>query len=72
MYEFTCQMARLEPPTPQMEQLLAALPGNEQQTRRFFGVIAGTVPVQEFLSAENLQAVVAAGTEIDRPPGAPQ
>ena len=51
-----------------MERLFAALPANAQHTRRFLGVIAGTVPVDEFFSDETLQAIVGAGAEPDRPP----
>ena len=34
MYDFTCQMATLEPPPPPMPQLFAALRGNQQETDR--------------------------------------
>ena len=34
MYELTCQRAALEPPTPQMSRLLAALHGNQHDTDR--------------------------------------
>ena len=30
MYEFTCQLATLEPPPPEMQQLLAAMHGNQE------------------------------------------
>ena len=29
MYEFTCQLATMEPPPPEVQQVLAALPGNQ-------------------------------------------
>jgi 2-polyprenyl-6-methoxyphenol hydroxylase-like FAD-dependent oxidoreductase len=48
MYEFTCQLATLEPPPPAMQQLFAAVHGNQPETNRFFGTLAGTVPLREF------------------------
>jgi 2-polyprenyl-6-methoxyphenol hydroxylase-like FAD-dependent oxidoreductase len=60
IYEFTYQLAALEPPPPEMQQLFGALRHNQEQTNRFFGVIAGTVPVQEFFSPENIGRIVGA------------
>jgi 2-polyprenyl-6-methoxyphenol hydroxylase-like FAD-dependent oxidoreductase len=51
MYEFTCARAGLEPPSPQMLELLGALRDDPDRTARFLGVFAGTVPVQEFFGA---------------------
>ena len=39
MYEFTCQLATLEPPPPHMQQLFAALHGNQEATNAFFSAI---------------------------------
>jgi 2-polyprenyl-6-methoxyphenol hydroxylase-like FAD-dependent oxidoreductase len=50
MYELTCQGAALEPPAPQMTQLIAALRGNQGDTDRFLGVVAGTVAIPEFFA----------------------
>jgi hypothetical protein len=41
-----------------MEQLFAALAGNEKESSQFFGVLAGTVPVDEFFAPENLERIV--------------
>ena len=60
IYELTCQLASFEPPPPQMRQLFAALQGNQEQTNRYFGTIAGTVSVPEFFSPENIQRIMAA------------
>jgi flavin-dependent dehydrogenase len=54
VYRLTCDLARLEPPPEDMQKLMAALRGNEVQTGRFIGTIAGTVPVPEFFSPENV------------------
>ena len=58
-YELTSELARLEPPPPEMQQLLAALRENPKQARRFFGVFALTVPVPEFFAPENVQQILA-------------
>jgi len=59
MYEFTCQLANLaEPPSREMQQLLAALRGNQAETNRFLGAWAGTVPVSEFFAPENVQRIM--------------
>jgi flavin-dependent dehydrogenase len=60
LYELTCQLATLQPPPPEMQQLFGALHGNQEQTDRFFGAIAGTVPVPEFFAPENIGRVMAA------------
>jgi 2-polyprenyl-6-methoxyphenol hydroxylase-like FAD-dependent oxidoreductase len=60
MYELTCQRAALDPPTPQMSRLLAALHGNQADTDRFIGVIAGTIPITEFFAPGNIQRITAA------------
>jgi flavin-dependent dehydrogenase len=58
MYELTCQRAVLEPPTPQMSRLIAALRGNQHDTGQFIGVIAGTVPIPEFFAPDNIQRII--------------
>jgi flavin-dependent dehydrogenase len=62
MYELTCQRAALEPPAPQMSRLLAALHGNQGDTDQFIGVIAGTVPVAEFFTPDNIQRITGAAS----------
>jgi flavin-dependent dehydrogenase len=59
IYEFTCQLATLEPPPPEMQQLYAALQGNQADTDRFMGLMAGTTPVPEFFAPENLGRIMA-------------
>jgi flavin-dependent dehydrogenase len=60
LYEFTCQLATLEPPPPEVQQIISALPGNQPAIDRFFGVQAGTVPVPEFFSPESVGEIMAA------------
>ena len=62
MYEFTYQLAALEPPPLPMQQLFAALPGNQQGTNAFLSAITGAAPLGEFFSAENLRQVMGAAS----------
>jgi flavin-dependent dehydrogenase len=63
MYEFTQQLARLEPPPVQMQQLFAALRGNQDATNAFFSAITGAIPLPEFMSPENVGRILAASSE---------
>lgn len=65
IYEFTCQLAALEPPPPEMQQLFAALRQNQDQTNRFFGVMAGTVPIPKFFAPENIGRIMGATVSTD-------
>jgi flavin-dependent dehydrogenase len=58
MYEFNCQLAALDPPPPEMQAVFAALRQNQEETNRFVGTIAGTVPIPEFFAPENLGRIV--------------
>jgi flavin-dependent dehydrogenase len=60
-YDLTAQLATFEPPPPEMQQLLAALVENAEQRSRWFGVLAHTVPVQEFFSPENTRRIIDGG-----------
>ena len=51
MYEFTCRRAALEPPAPQMQQLLIALRDDPARVQRFLGVFTGSVPVTDFFGS---------------------
>ena len=60
IYEFTTQLATLEPPPPEMQQLLAAVHGNQDAMDAFAGVVAGTVSPGEFFAPEHLGPIMAA------------
>jgi flavin-dependent dehydrogenase len=57
-YERNYQLARLQPPPDERRRLFAALRGNRQETDRFFGTIARTIPAQEFFSPENMRRII--------------
>lgn len=58
MYEFTCQLAALEPLTDDLVQLFSALRTNQSATNDLAGVFAGTVPVPTFFAPENLARIL--------------
>jgi hypothetical protein len=57
MYEFTCQLATLEPPPPEMQQLFGAIYGNKEAMDGFGRMNAGTIAAADFLPPENIGAV---------------
>jgi hypothetical protein len=69
LYEYDTQRASMEPLPPEMQQLFAALQGNQEQTNRFFGLAEGTTSFSEFLSPENIQRIRA---ESSPPPLLPE
>ncbi len=60
MYEFTCQLATLEPPPPQTQQLFAAIAGNQKAMDGFVQMNAGTISPAAFFAPENIGAIMAA------------
>ena len=60
MYEFTCQLATLEPPPPEMQQLFVAVHGNKKAMDEFARMNAGTISPAEFFAPENVNAIKAA------------
>jgi flavin-dependent dehydrogenase len=60
MYDFTCQLATLEPPPPELQQLLGAIHGNQAAMDGFMQMNAGTISPAEFFAPENVNAIMAA------------
>jgi len=58
MFEFTYDLARLAPPTVEQQQLFGALHGNQPDTDRFLGLIAGTTSIPEFMSEANIGRIM--------------
>lgn len=60
MYELTATLADVEaPPSDEMLGLIGALAGNPAQTSRFFGLMAGSVPIPEFFSPASVGRIMA-------------
>jgi 2-polyprenyl-6-methoxyphenol hydroxylase-like FAD-dependent oxidoreductase len=63
IYEFTAQLATLAPPTPEEQQVFAAICGNQSAMDDFVSINAGTVSPAEFFSPANIGRLMAsAGT----------
>jgi 2-polyprenyl-6-methoxyphenol hydroxylase-like FAD-dependent oxidoreductase len=60
MYDFTCNMATLEPPPPEMQRLFAAVHGNQEAMDAFVRMNAGTISPAEFFAPGNVNAIMAA------------
>lgn len=64
MYEFTCQLASLEPPPPEMQQLLGAIQGYQPAMDGFVRVNAGTLSPAVFFSPENFGPLMAGAASV--------
>ena len=60
IYEFTTQLATLEPPPPDLQQLLAAAHGNQGAMDGFARVNAGVTSPTEYFSDANVARILAA------------
>lgn len=64
MYEFTCELAKLEPPPPPMQHLFAALRGNQEATNQFFEALTGSLPLPAFMNPENIGRILASSPRV--------
>ena len=60
MYELTAEFASLEPASAELQQVLAAVHGNQTAMDDFARVIAGMTSPAEFFSEENVGLILAA------------
>ena len=58
MYEFTCQMATMEPPPPEMQQLFGAIARSREAMDGFVQMNAGTIAPSRFFAPENIGAIM--------------
>ncbi|MEU8614784.1 NAD(P)/FAD-dependent oxidoreductase [Actinoplanes sp. NPDC048791] len=58
MYEMTAQIASLQPPDPQMVQLLTAVQGNQEAMDAFARVNSGATPPAEFFAPDNIGRIM--------------
>jgi 2-polyprenyl-6-methoxyphenol hydroxylase-like FAD-dependent oxidoreductase len=65
MYEFTTQLAALEPPPPEMQALFVALRGNQDATNAFLSAITGAISLADFMSTENIGRIMAAAKTVE-------
>lgn len=59
LHDFTCELATLAPPSPEMQQLFAALHRNQDATNQFYSAITGSSPLAAFMNPENIGRIVA-------------
>jgi 2-polyprenyl-6-methoxyphenol hydroxylase-like FAD-dependent oxidoreductase len=59
VYEFTDEFAQLQPPPPEMQQLLGAMRSNQEAMDDFVSVQAATLPAPEFFAPENVGRIMA-------------
>jgi 2-polyprenyl-6-methoxyphenol hydroxylase-like FAD-dependent oxidoreductase len=57
-YDFTTQLATLEPAPLEVQQLLGATAGNQEAMDAFTGVIAGTVSPAEFFAPDHIERLL--------------
>jgi len=60
IYEFTAQLATLQAPPLEMQQLLGAVHGNQEAMDAFAGITAGTVSPTEFFHPEHVGRIMGA------------
>src|SRR5262245_49923459 len=65
MYEFTSELATLEPPPPEMQTLFGALRGNQDATNAFLSAISGAIPLRDFMAPENIGRIMAAAHHVE-------
>ena len=58
VYEFTDDFAQLQPPPPEMQQLLGAMHGNQDAMDGFVSVQANTLPAPEFFEPKNIARIM--------------
>jgi flavin-dependent dehydrogenase len=58
VYEFTDEFAHLEPPPPEMQQLLAAINRDQDDIDGFISVQAATLSAPEFFAPENIERML--------------
>jgi flavin-dependent dehydrogenase len=60
LFEFTCELAALEPPPVAIQQLFLAMRDNQEATDQFFSAITGSMPLPAFMNPDNIGKIMAA------------
>lgn len=58
MFELTCNFAALEPPPPEMAQVLGATARTQEAQDQFVSMMAGTMPVGSFFDPANVASIL--------------
>jgi flavin-dependent dehydrogenase len=59
MFGLTCGFATMEPPPPEMQQLLGKTSASQDAQDQFVSMMAGTLPVPAFFAPENVGRIMA-------------
>ena len=65
MYEFTTELAALEPPPARIQALFGALRFNQDATNAFLSAITGAIPLSDFMSDDNLGRIMATANDLE-------
>jgi 2-polyprenyl-6-methoxyphenol hydroxylase-like FAD-dependent oxidoreductase len=58
MYHFTTDLARLEPPPPEMQQLFWALHLDQDSTDQFYSAMTCSLPLPQFMDPQNIGKIM--------------
>jgi 2-polyprenyl-6-methoxyphenol hydroxylase-like FAD-dependent oxidoreductase len=61
MYDFTARLAAVSPPTPAETALFRAIARRQEDADMFLGVLAGSIPLRQFMSPRTMVRLVGAG-----------
>jgi hypothetical protein len=59
-YDLTCDLAALDPPPPETQQLFFAVSRNSETMNDFVSMMTGTLPIPTFFDPENVGSILAA------------
>jgi 2-polyprenyl-6-methoxyphenol hydroxylase-like FAD-dependent oxidoreductase len=62
-YEFTAQLATLQPPPPELQRVLSAVHGNQEAMDEFARVAAAVTSPADFFSEQNVRRLLAGAVE---------
>jgi flavin-dependent dehydrogenase len=63
MYQFTCELASLQPPPPEKAAMLAAVAQDPAASDRFVSLIAGSLSFAEFFSPESIGRIMVGASQ---------
>ena len=66
VYEFTDEFAQLQPPPPELMQLIGAMHGNQRAMDQFVSVQAATMPAPEFFAPENVGQIMSQAAPVNQ------
>jgi flavin-dependent dehydrogenase len=69
IYDFTTQLATLEPPPPEMQELIGAMAGNQAAMDGFVSVVAGTLSPAVFFDPADLASMMGPAPAVAAPAG---